>query len=250
MVVQYGFVLVIVTVLILYTLAAFISSRRLKRWPLHRTICWSLGVFCAAFAMIGPLADRAHVDFSAHMLGHLLLGMLAPLLMALAAPITLVLRTIPVIHARQLSFILKSKPIRILSNPLAASFLNIGGLWTLYTTGLYAAMHQSIFLHLFIHIHVFLAGYLFTVSIIYIDPSPHKTGFVYRAIVLIAALAGHGILSKYIYAHPPEGVPAVQAEAGAMLMYYGGDAIDLVLIFILCYQWFKAARPRASSLTM
>jgi len=32
-----------------------------------------------------------------------------------------------------------------------------------------------------------------------------------------------------------------------MLMYYGGDAVDAVLIAIFCYQWFISARPRFSA---
>ncbi len=104
-------------------------------------------------------------------------------------------------------------------------------------------MHQNILLHLFIHLHVFIAGYLFTISIIYIDPAPHRYSYRYRAIVLIIALAGHGILSKYIYAYPPTGVVTTQAEIGGMLMYYGGDLIDIILIFIFCLQWFRASRP-------
>ncbi|MFT9846648.1 cytochrome c oxidase assembly protein [Aneurinibacillus sp. REN35] len=239
-----------VLALIFYIGAVIISNRHHKKWPLYRTICWVCGVICAALVFVGPLAARAHVDFTAHMLGHLFLGMLAPLLMALAAPVTLFLRTSNVNVARRFTRVLKSWPIRMYTHPIIASLLNIGGLWLLYTTNLYAAMQQSFLLHIVVHVHVFFAGYLFTVSMIYIDPTPHRFHFVYRAIVFIIALAGHGILSKYIYAYPPPGVSAAQAEMGGMLMYYGGDAIDLVLITILCFQWFKAARPRPSLSTV
>lgn len=61
-------------------------------------------------------------------------------------------------------------------------------------------MHESLFLYVFIHIHVFLAGYLFTVSLAYVEPIPHRTSFLYRSSILVLALAAHGILSKYIYA--------------------------------------------------
>jgi putative membrane protein len=162
------------------------------------------------------------------------------------APMTLVLRILNVTLARRLSRVLKSWPVRILCDPIVASFLNVGGLRILYTTDLYAAMQQNILLHVLIHKHVFIAGYLFTVSMIYIDPTPHRSSFVYRAIVLVIALAGHSILSKYIHAQPPNSVPAAQAEIGGMLMYYGGDAIDVIIIFILCVQWYRATRPRAS----
>ncbi|PJN88662.1 cytochrome c oxidase assembly protein [Bacillus sp. mrc49] len=233
-------------VILIYIGAAIYSGRQYKKWPLSRTLFWILGVMSAASAIVGPIADRAHMDFTAHMVGHLLLGMLAPILLVLAAPITLALRTLDVQSARRLSRLLKSWPLRILSNPISASILNIGGLWILYTTGLYGAMQHNITLHALVHFHVFAAGYLFTASMIYIDPAPHPLSFKFRMIVFALSLAGHDILSKYIYAHPPSGVMKEQAESGGMLMYYAGDAVDLVLICILCCQWFKAARPKES----
>lgn len=42
------------------------------------------------------------------------------------------------------------------------------------------------------------------------------------------------------------GVPIDQAKTGGLIMYYGGDAIDLILITILCYQWFKETRPHTN----
>lgn len=230
--------------IIMYIFAAIKSSRRHKSWSLYRTTFWILGVLCIAVVSVGPLANRAHTDFTVHMIGHLLLGMFAPLLIVLSAPITLVLRTLNVKLARLLSSVLKSSPIRILNDPIVTSFLNVGGLWILYTTDLYSTMHQNIILYFFIHLHVFISGYLFTASMIYIDPTPHRTNFIYRSIVLVIALAGHGILSKYIYAQPPSGVPITQAEIGGMLMYYGGDAIDIILIFIFCLQWYRSMKPR------
>ncbi len=231
-------------VLVIYIFAVIVSNLRYKQWPAYRTTFAILGVISATSAVVGPLADRAHMDFTAHMLGHLLLGMLAPLLIVLAAPMTLILRTLNVGTARRLSRFLRKRTVSIFSSPIVTSLLNIGGLWLLYTTDLYAAMHQNILLHVLVHIHVFLAGYLFTASIIYIDPAPHRFSFVYRAIVFMISLAGHGILSKYIYAHPPNGVPVNEAETGGMLMYYGGDAIDIVIIIILYFQWYRATRPR------
>lgn len=178
------------------------------------------------------------------MMGHLLLGMLAPLLVALAAPMTLLLRTLKVHAARKLSRLLQRRLIRFFTHPIVASFLNIGGLWLLYTTSLYTAMHTNLLLHIFVHMHVFIAGYLFTISLLYIEPVSHRFSFQFRTIVFILALAGHGILSKFIYAYPPDGVPVAQARSGALLMYYGGDAVDLLLIFILFRHWYQSARPR------
>lgn len=237
---------------ILYIIAVLIAVRK-QRWKkadFLRVVLFMIGIICSAFAVVGPIAERAHDDFTIHMVSHLLLGMLGPLLMALGAPMTIVLRALPVSWARHLTRLLKSRPLQFVSHPITASLLNIGGLWVLYTTHLYAFMHEQPLLHFIIHIHVFLAGYVFTISIIYIDPTPHRHSFMFRAIVLVCSLAGHSILSKYLYAHPPIGVSSADAETGSMLMYYGGDLVDLGLILIFCYQWYKATRPRLSNVKL
>lgn len=227
--------------LIIYCYAAFFGRTRYKKWPKYRFIFWFLGLACIAIALVGPIAHSSHFNFVSHMYAHLLLGMLAPLLIALSYPLTLLLRSIKVQHARFITRMLNSKIIGFLSNPVTASLLNIGGLWILYTTNLYSLMHQYKLIHLFVHFHIFLAGYLFTISMIYFDPTPHRYPFSYRSICMILALAGHDILSKFIFAHPPYQVPIEQSQAGGKVMYYGGDIIDLLIIFILCLQWYKTS---------
>ena len=44
---------------------------------------WYAGLGCAGAGLIGPVATAAHTSFAAHMAGHLLLGMIAPLLLVL-----------------------------------------------------------------------------------------------------------------------------------------------------------------------
>ncbi|MGE7761468.1 cytochrome c oxidase assembly protein [Peribacillus sp. NPDC097895] len=99
-----------VLIIVIYIAAAVISRRRYRKWPLSRTFFWILGIICAASAIIGPIANRAHLDFTAHMVGHLLLGMIAPILLMFAAPLTLLLRTLDVQSARRLSGVLRSWP--------------------------------------------------------------------------------------------------------------------------------------------
>jgi putative membrane protein len=205
---------------------------------------WVAGSLAGAVAVSGSLADAADTSYVAHMGAHVLLGMLAPLLLVLAAPVTLLLRTLPVSTARQLSHLLASRPIRVLTEPVVAAVLSVGGLWVLYTTGLYSAMHHHRGLHLLVHVHLFIAGYLFTAAVISVDPMPHRRGYLHRAAVLVLALAAHDILAKYLYAHPPDGVLAPAAETGAMIMYYGGDVIDVAIMVVLGARWYRVTRPR------
>ncbi|HEY5788548.1 MAG TPA: cytochrome c oxidase assembly protein [Microlunatus sp.] len=218
-----------------------------RPWPRRRTAMWLAGNVTAAAALGGPLAAAADGDFVAHAVTHLLLGMIAPLLLVLGAPITLVLRAAPVGRARHVSRMLRSPPLRILTEPTVAATLSVGGLWLLYTTELYAVAQRMPAVHLLVHVHMFLAGYLFTVIMISVDPLPHRRGHLHRSVVLVLALAGHDVLAKFLYAHPPTGVPGPEAETGAMIMYYGGDLVDVVLMIIICAQWFRVRgrRPRA-----
>lgn len=227
-----------------YIIAIFMSNKRFKKWPIYRFILFTLGILCAILAVAGPVARQAHTDFQVHMITHLLLGMLAPLLIVLSAPMTVIFRSLSTKNAKKLTTILRLRPVQSIHHPVVTAILNMGGLWLLYTTNLYTAMHHHILLYLFIHAHIFIAGYLFTASMIYIDPTPHRLSNIYRSIVLLLALAAHSILAKYIYANPPSGVLQEEAEFGGMLMYYGGDVVDLIIIIILCRHWYTSSRPK------
>ncbi|MGM9921895.1 MAG: cytochrome c oxidase assembly protein [Bhargavaea sp.] len=220
--------------------------KRLRRWPAWRFILWLSGTVMVSLVFAGPFAEAAHYDFRLHMAGHLLLGMLAPLLIALSAPVTLLLRALPVPAARRVTNVLRHPIAQFYRNPVTASVLNIGGLWLLYATPLFQLMHQHLWLYLLVHLHVFAAGYLFTISMIYIDPAPHPCSHLFRTVVFIFTLAAHGILSKYIYAKPLTGFPADEVREGAMLMYYGGDLVDLVIIILLFRSWYRSTAPRHS----
>ncbi|MVT26745.1 cytochrome c oxidase assembly protein [Nesterenkonia alkaliphila] len=213
------------------------------RWPARRAVLWYLGILCTGAGLIGPVASAAHTSFAAHMVAHLLMGMIGPLLLVLAAPATVALRALPVSAARVLSRVLRSPWVRLVTHPVVAGVLNGGGLWLLYTTELFMTMHASVLVHALFHTHIFLAAYAFIYSLIGIDPNPHRAPWLLRAAVLIAFIAVHQILAKRLYASPPQGVGSADAELGAQIMFYGGEVVDVTLIVLLFYHWYTATRP-------
>lgn len=226
---------------------AVATSRRRRPWPVRRTVCWYAGLTCAGAGLLAPTATAATAGFTGHMAGHLLLGMAAPLLLVLGAPLALALRALPVAAARALSGLLRRRTVRVLTHPVVAGVLAGGGLWVLYTTDLYGLMHTSAPLYALVHVHLFLAGYVFTGSLVGVDPQPHRASVQLRATVLVIFIAAHAGLARWLYAHPPAGVTTSDARAGAQLMYYGGDAVDLTLVVLLLAGWYRATRPRPSS---
>ncbi|WP_261167179.1 cytochrome c oxidase assembly protein [Microbacterium sp. Marseille-Q6965] len=232
---------------IAYLASAIREQRTGRGWQMWRTAIWMAGLVAAALGFAGPLAAAAHGGFVAHVGVHVLVGMIAPLLLVYGAPATLALRTLATVPARRLSRLLRSPLARFLTHPVVAALLNVGGLWVIHLTPLHGMMMQDPFLHLLVTAHFLIAGYLFTTALVSVDPNPHRAGLALRATVLVLSLAAHGVLAKLLFVNPPAGVPAAQARDGALLMFYGGDAVDLVLMVLLCAEWYRRSGRRLDS---
>jgi putative membrane protein len=216
--------------------AVYVAASRGVGWPAGRTVRWLLGIGTAVAGAAVWSLGGAH-DLRLHVVGHLLLGMVAPLLLVTAAPITLALRALPREHARTVGRLLRRRPLALLTHPAVAALLDVGGLWLMYRTALLSEVSP-----LLLQVHMLLAGYLFAFALIGPDPAPHRPGLVVRAGVLVAAVAAHDVLAKLLYATPPPGVPVAQAEAAGLLMYYGAAPVHVALFVLLGREWFAGQR--------
>jgi putative membrane protein len=234
--------LVLVWALIALVLGAYATAaRRHPRWNHWRTLSFAGGSTLLLLALSSPVVHWAHDDLRGHMFQHLLLGMFAPLLLVLAAPVTLFLASVGNTTARRTVLILHSRPVRVLSHPVTALLLNVGGMVLLYATPLYALSRTTAWLHVLVHYHFIAAGYLFAWAIAGPDPAPHRPSLRYRGIVLFIGIAVHSTLGKLMYVHGwPQGTGATRAEleAAAQWMYYGGDLAELLLIAALGAVWY------------
>jgi len=194
-----GFLLLITA---LYIYGVVVLTRRGDKWPVGRTIAFAISVSLVDFATSGGIGVYAHFAFSYHMLGHMILGMIAPIGFVLSAPITLALRTLPQgrtpdergIRGTLIS-IIHSKYSVIITNPIVALALFDGSLFVLYMTPLFGKLMQSHSGHFAMDIHFLLAGYLFFYVIVGIDPNPRKIPHIVRIIVLFAAMSIHAFFS-------------------------------------------------------
>jgi cytochrome c oxidase assembly factor CtaG/putative copper export protein len=194
-----GFLLLITA---LYICGVVVLKRRGDKWPVGRTVSFALAVSLVDFATSGGVGVYAHFAFSYHMLGHMILGMIAPIGFVLSAPITLALRTLPQGRSAgergirgTLISIIHSKYSVIITNPVIALGLFDGSLFVLYMTPLFGKLMQSHSGHFFMDIHFLLAGYLFFYVIVGIDPNPRKIPHIVRIIVLFAAMSIHAFFS-------------------------------------------------------
>jgi putative membrane protein len=239
-----GVVLVVAALAVLAYLLAARRASASRPWPRRRSALWVLGVLAAAAGAVGPTVLVDHVDLVAHMVGHLLLGMAAPLLLVLAAPVTLLLRTLDPVPARRVVRLLRSLPVRVVSSPVVAAVLSVGGLWLLFRTDLWSASHDVPLLGALVSVHVFASGCLFTAAVVGVDPDPHRASFVVRSAVVVLALAAHDVLAASLAVDPPPGT-GPDSRTGALVMYLGGDVVDLALVVVLWSQWARRRRRHA-----
>jgi putative membrane protein len=215
-----------------------------RPWPWWRTALFLTGctLLVAGFTP-GALPWPAD-DFRTHMAQHLLIGMLAPLALVLGAPVTLLLRTLPRPAGRLVGRLLRTRVVHAVAHPIVALVLNLGGLLLLFGTPLYAATTRDPALHLLVHVHFLLAGYLFAWVIAGPDPAPRRPSVPARLVVLGVAIAFHSALSQLMYAGAVLDlpVPAAQRQGGAELMYYGGDIAELLLAGALVSGWRPVRR--------
>jgi putative membrane protein len=227
-------------------LAAYLTAlarlrQRGDRWPPGRTACLLAGSLCVAAALLPPVASHDEL-FPVHAVQHLLLGMAGPALLALSAPLTLFLRTLPRRPRRVLLRLLHSRAGLVLSRPAVVVALDTGGLSVLYLTGLYRAAGRDDLIHAAVHLHLFVAGCLFSWMLISVDPIRRRPGTRARLIALGVAAAAHDTLTRLMYAHalPAGGGTVAARHLGAELMYYGGTIVDVALAVILMAQWYRA----------
>ncbi|MFK4069834.1 cytochrome c oxidase assembly protein [Streptomyces sp. NPDC029674] len=224
-----------------YLLAAGRLRQRGDSWPWWRDVSFAAGGSGVAWAAVGPLPGG---PFTAHMVQHLIIGMAAPLLLVLARPLTLTLRTLsPGAARRELLTLARSRPVTWLLFPPLAALLDVGGLWLLYRTELFATMRHEPWLHAVVHAHVLAAGLLFTFAVCQLDPVRHRWSLTVRGATLLAAGAAHAVLAKSLYATTPPGTSFTAADlhTGAQVMYYGGDLAEAALAVVMAATWYRAA---------
>lgn len=217
-----------------------------RRWSRWRTTSFLAGCGALVLALVPGFSPWPAGSFAEHMLQHLLIGMYAPLALVLSAPVTLLLRSLPHRAGRAVGRLLASRPAGVLTHPVTALVLTLGGLVVLYLTPLYALTLDNPTVHHLVHVHFFLAGYLFAYGVAGPDPAPHRPSVAARLVVLGVAIAGHAVLAQLLYAGALTDVSSSVADrrAGADLMYYGGDVAELLLALAMVSTWRPERRTR------
>jgi putative membrane protein len=239
--------------LLLLLATLYVHAYRLVRtqrvgWPARRVALFLAGLTAVAAALSPPLATHDGA-FPIHVLQHLLLAMVAPLLLALSAPVTLALRVLSPGVRRRLVALLHAGPVRAITHPVPAALLDVLPLALLYLTPLYGATEAHPMLHGWVHLHFLLAGCLFAWSVVGTDAMPGRAGIRARGAAILLVSAAHATIAKLAYGAGPlaagaDGVSVADWRLGTQLMWYGGDAIELLLVVAFALQWYQREGQR------
>lgn len=224
-------------------------------WSAGRTASFlGGGLGTVVLATMSGLAAYDDTLFSAHMVQHMLLTMMAPVFLALGAPVTLALRTAPAVPRQALLAVLHSRATAVLAHPLVGWSFFVGTPFGLYFTGLYEVTLRSAALHALLHLHFLLVGCLFFWPLLGLDPVPGRVAHGLRLLLVFTMLPFHAFLGIAImsassviagdyYAElgrPWGASPLVDQHTGGGILWAAGDLIGLLLLGSVALQWMRA----------
>ena len=263
-----AWVLAIAFLAFFYLAGVWRLNRRGDSWPIHRTILWLTGLAVLFYVTNGGLNVYEKYLFSAHMLAHMLLGMVIPLLLVPAAPITLALRTI----AKRVDgsrgpreWVLlgvHSRVSTVLVNPLVSAVLFAASLWAFYYTPLFGWATTDHIGHEWMIVHFLITGYLFVQSLIGVDPVPYRAPYPLRLVLLmatmgfhaffgIALMGGTGLLLADWYGAMgrPWGISALaDQQMGGGLAWGLGEFPTIILAIVVAFMWARSDTKDAKRL--
>lgn len=243
----------------LYCYGVVRLRRRGHRWPVERTVAFVVaGLGAIAVATVSGLTAYDHSLLSAHMVQHMLLGMVAPVCLALGAPVTLALRTLPGRPRRALLAVLHSPPARLLSFPLVAFAIFVVSPFVLYFTGLYRLSLENGLVHEWTHLHFLLAGCLFFWPLIGLDPLPGRWPHPGRVLLMLLMVPFHTVLGLTIMQsatllagdwYPSLGLtwadPLADQRLAGGILWAGGELVSVAVLGVLVAQWIRASEREA-----
>ncbi|MEV7133381.1 cytochrome c oxidase assembly protein [Arthrobacter sp. NPDC093128] len=190
--------------LVSYVLGVAKVRRRGDKWFWFRTVNWVIGLLVLTYITSGPPSVYGRVLFSAHMVDHMALTMVAPIFLVLGAPVTLALRALPArgdgsrgIREWLLLFV-HSRLSQLVTHPLFAAANFAGSIVLFYYSDAFGYAMRDHVGHELMNLHFALTGYIFVLSMIGTDPLPRRAPYPMRLVLLLATMGFHAFFGVAI----------------------------------------------------
>jgi len=245
-----------------YALGVRRLARRDRRWPRGRSTSMVLALVTLVVATQSGLAAYDTLLFSAHVVQHILLGVVAPFFLALSAPVTLALQACHRPTQVNLLRALRSRPVRYVSHPVVVFSLFAFSLFVLYFTPLYELSLRNDVVHAWVHLHFVVVGSLFFWVAVGLDPAAHRISYGTRLLIVALTVPFHAFLGVALMNTAQSLAPASDAEqvrvnqpsvledqhTGGALMWTFGDLVGLAAGGVIALQWFHHEERRTRRL--
>ena len=244
----------------LYLAGVWRLARRGDKWPVGRTISWVLGLAMLFYTTNGALNAYEQYLFSVHMLAHMMLTMLIPLVLVLGAPMTLALRA----TAKRsdgswggrewIQWAVHTPYSRVITHPAVAAVVFAGSLWVFYFTPIARWAASEHLGHQWMIIHFLISGYLFSLSMVGVDPVPYRFPYPLRLVTLFATMASHaffgvtlmtgdGLMLADWYGAMGRtwgATPLEDQSTGGGIAWGIGELPTLALALVVAVQWSRS----------
>ncbi|MET4096006.1 cytochrome c oxidase assembly protein [Arthrobacter sp. UYCu712] len=190
--------------LVTYFLGVWKVMRRGDSWSWFRTVNWVVGLVVLTYVTSGPPSVYGRVLFSAHMVDHMALTMVAPIFLVLGAPVTLALRALTPrrdsSHGPRewLLIFVHSKFSRLVTHPLFAAANFAGSIVLFYYSDAFGYAMRDHVGHELMNLHFALTGYIFVLTMIGTDPLPLRAPYPMRLLLLLATMGFHAFFGVAI----------------------------------------------------
>ncbi|WP_457964173.1 cytochrome c oxidase assembly protein [Arthrobacter sp. D1-29] len=190
--------------LVSYFLGVAKVRRRGDKWAWFRSVNWVIGLLVLTYITSGPPAVYGRVLFSAHMVDHMALTMVAPIFLVLGAPVTLALRALPArgdgsrgLREWLLVFV-HSRFSQLVTHPIFAAGNFAGSIVLFYYSDAFGFAMREHVGHELMNLHFALTGYIFILSMIGTDPLPRRAPYPMRLLLLLATMGFHAFFGVAI----------------------------------------------------
>jgi putative membrane protein len=236
-------------------LVRLMARARLGRGALRReAACFGAGWIALALALVSPLDAAGGVSFSAHMVQHELLMIVAAPLMVLGRPLGVWAWSVPQSWLRPLGGALRSDPLRggwrMLTRPLHAWLLHFVALWLWHVPALFqAALHHPA-IHALQHASFLFPALLFWWAVLDGVHTGRDRGaaiaYLFTTMLHTGALGALFAVSGKVW-YPAYGAGAAQfglsaledQQLGGLIMWVPGGLAYVIAGLALCAAWLR-----------
>ncbi len=233
-----------------YLRADWLLAQRGRRWSAKRRAAFLGGLVAIDLALQSPIASLTASYFTAHVVQHLLLMVVAPPLLALGAPMTLLLQTSSRRVKRLAHRFLTCWPFVAISHPVPVWFLYYGAMFAFFLTPLIGFAMQHMAVMDLINVGFLLGATLFWWPVIGLDPIPHwSMGYGARLVVLalgvpVEAFLGIALLGESKAVAPMYTLAGTRAGGGVLWAF--SELFAVVAMVPIVVQWMRSEDRRAA----